>query len=175
MNLKKSILGVFILLIFSCGNQKSDKVFSKEGVSFTYPSSWRIEKQRELPYEGYHVSIRNSGFDTGFDKGGEFSLRWYTKNLNRQRYLENIQESFFESQEIANDIKFESVRDNNFNGLPAISCDYTINKLGIETRGEIYVFLKGERTYSIIKQELTYYISKNKPGFDIIESTFKVE
>ena len=133
MNLKKSILGVFILLIFSCGNQKSDNIFSKEGVSFTYPSSWRIEKQRELPYEGYHVSIKNSGFDTGFDKGGVFSLRWITKNLNRQKYLEIIKETL-ESQGMADDIKFESVRDNNFNGLPAISCDYTINKLGIETK-----------------------------------------
>ena len=81
----------------------------------------------------------------------------------------------YENQKILNDLEFQPVRDNDFNGIESISCDFKWNTLGMKHSGVIYVFLRGENTYSIIKQEAIEDVSKNKKGFDLIESTFTVE
>ena len=170
MKFYKSLIVVFLIILCSCGTDKTGGDFSKDGVSFTYPSGWNIEEQNDIDGAGYYLSVNKSGFNTS----GVLTLTWIERKLDEDTYLEIIQEGFNE-EEVLSDLEFQSAKEDDFNGIPALSCNYTFNTLGIEHQGIVYVFLKGERTYSVIEQEAVYDVSKNKEGFDTIESTFKLE
>jgi hypothetical protein len=164
------LISISLIIAFSCGSQKPGGSFLRDGVSFTYPSGWSITEQEDLDGAGYYLSIEKAGFDAS----GLLTLTWINGILDSHEYLEIIQEEY-ENQRLLNDLEFQSARDNNFNGIQSISCDFKFKTLGLEHRGTIYVFVSGENTYSIIKQEAIEDISKNKEGFDLIESTFKVK
>ncbi|GGD27585.1 hypothetical protein [Flavobacterium orientale] len=170
MKFWKSIVSVFFIAVISCGSEKPGGNFSRDGVSFTYPSGWSITEEGDLDGTGYYLSVEKEGFDAS----GLLTLTWVTQIPDSKEYLEIIQEEY-KQQKILKDLKFQSVRDNNFNGIPSLSSDFKFNTFGLEHKGTIYVFVKGKNTYSIIKQEAIEDISKNQEGFDLIEGTFKVE
>ena len=142
----------------------------RDGVSFTYPPGWSITEQADIDGTGYYLSVEKAGFN----ESGLLTLTWVNGILDSREYLELLQEKY-KNQKSLKDLKFQSVRDNNFNGIQSISCDYKFTTLGLEYRGTIYVFVSGENTYSIAKLEAVIDSSKNKKGFDLIESTFKVK
>ena len=170
MKFWKSVIGVFIVIVFSCGTQKTGGNFLKDGVSFKYPSGWSIDEEGDLDGSGYFLSVNKSGYDAS----GLFTVTWIEGILDSHEYLEIIQENYGD-QKVFDDLEFKAASDNDFNGIPTISCDYKFNTIGIKHRGVIHVFSKGERTYSIVEQETIEDISKNKEGFDMMKSTFKVE
>jgi hypothetical protein len=171
MKFWKSLIIVFIIVVASgCGTQTPGGIFLRDGVSFTYPSGWSITEQEDLDGAGYYLSVEKSGFDAS----GLVTLTWINGTIDSWDYLEIIQEEF-KNQKLLNGLEFQSVRDDSFNGIQSISCDFKFNGFGLKHSGVIYVFVKGENTYSIIKQEAIEDISKNKNGFELIESTFKVE
>lgn len=171
MKFRKSIIIVFLIVIaFGCRGQALNGHFSRDGVSFTYPSDWSITEQDDLDGAGYYLSIEKSGFD----ESGLVALTWINRVLNSWDYLEIIQEEY-KNQELLNGLEFQSAKDNSFNGIQSISCDFKFSTLGLKHSGVIYVFVIGEKTYSIIKQEAIEDISKNKNGFELIEGTFEVE
>ena len=171
MKFWKIIIIVFLIVVASsCGTQEPGGNFLRNGVSFTYPSGWSITEQEDLDGEGYYLSVEKAGFDAS----GLLTLTWINGVLDSREYLKMIQEEY-ENQKLLNDFEFQSARDNSFNRIQSISCDFKFNTLGVRHSGVIYVFVRGENTYSIIKQEAIEDISKNKKGFDLIEDTFKVE
>ena len=170
MKLWESIISVFLIIAFSCGTQKPGGSFSRDGVSFTYASGWSITEQEDLDGAGYYLSIEKSGFDAS----GLLTLTWINGILDLREYLEIIQEEY-KNQKLLTNLDFQAARDNDFNGIQSISCNFKLNTFGLDHTGVIYVFVVGENTFSIIKQEVIEDISKNKMGFDLIESTFKVE
>lgn len=171
MKFWKSIIIFFLIVVASgCGTQEPGGIFLRDGVSFKYPSGWSITEQEDLDGAGYYLSVEKAGFDAS----GLLTLTWINGVLDSHEYLEIIQEEY-ENQKLLNDLEFQSARDNNFNGIQSISCDFKLNILGLKHSGVIYVFVRGENTYSILKQEAIEDISKNKKGFDLIEDTFKVE
>lgn len=170
MNLLKSISVFLVLFSISCAGQSSDIDFSKDGVSFKYPSDWSITDQEDLDGAGYYLSVEKEGFNSS----GLLTITWVNVILNSSEYLKIIQDEL-ETQIALSDLKFELAQDVTYNGMQSISCNFTFNTLGVKHRGIIYVFLNGQKTYSIIKQEALEDISKNKEGFDLIESTFKVK
>ena len=153
----------------SCGSQP-DESFVKDGVSFTHPSDWSIKDQNDLDNGGFYMSVKKEGYIAS----GILTLTRINGTLDPNRYLEITQEQY-KTQKVLNDLEFQSVQDYDFNGIPAISCDFKFDIEGLEHTGVVYVFKSGDSTYSIIRQEAIDDISKNKQGFDLIESTFKVE
>ena len=171
MKFWKSLIIVFLIVVASgCGTQTPGGNFLRDGVSFAYPSGWSITEQEDLDGAGYYLSVEKSGFDAS----GLVTLTWINGILDLLEYLEIIQEEY-KNQKLLNGLEFQSVRDNSFNGIQSISCDFKFNTLGVKHSGVIYVFVKGENTYSIIKQGAIEDITKNKIGFELIEGTFKVE
>ena len=170
MKFYKSIVGVFLIIACSCGTDKKGGNFLKDGVSFTYPSGWSITSQSDLANEGFFLTVEKEGFTAS----ASLSLTLIKGKLDASRYLEILKEEYGK-QKVFDDLKFQSVRDNNFNGVEAVSSDYTFNTLGVKHKGIVYVFYKGENTYAVIKQEALKDVSGNKEGFDTIESTFKLE
>ena len=171
MNLWKSV--VFVLLfavVSSCGEQEPGGKFRKEGVSFIYPSGWSITKQKEINGSGYLLSIQKAGFQAS----GLVTLTWVNKVIDERVYVGLLQKEYV-NQKVLKNIKFQPTRERSFNGIKSVSCGFNFNVLGVKHRGEIFVFVKGEKTYSIIKQEALKDISTNKEGFERIESTFKVK
>jgi len=171
MKFWKSIIIVFLIVVASsCGNQEPGGNFLRNGVSFTYPSGWSITEQEDLDGVGYYLSVEKAGVD----ESGLLTLTWINGVLDSREYLEMIQEEY-ENQKLVKKLEFQSARDNSFNGIQSISCDFKFNTLGMRHSGVIYVFVRGENTYSILKQEAIEDIPKNKKGFDLIEDTFKVK
>ena len=171
MKFWKSIINVFLIVVASgCGSKAPGGNFLRDGVSFTYPSGWSITEQEDLDGAGYYLSVEKAGFDAS----GLITLTWINGVLDSRDYLEIIQEEY-KNQKLLNGLEFQSARDDSFNGIQSISCDFKFNTFGVKHRGVIYVFVRGENTYSIIKQEAIEDISNNKNGFELIEGSFKVE
>ena len=171
MKFWKSIIIVALLVeIAGCANQKLRENFFKDGVSFTCPSDWSVTKQEDLDGTGYYLSVEKRGLNAS----GLLTITWINVVTDSHDYLETIQEEF-KNQKLLNDLEFQSARDNSFNGIQSISSDFKFSTLGLKFRGVIHIFIKGENTYSIVKQEAIEDISKNKKGFKLIETTFKVE
>ena len=171
MKFWKSILIVFVIVITnSCGNQKPGGNFTRDGVSFTYPSGWSITEQEDLDGLGYYLAVEKAGFDAS----GLFALTWINGILDEQEYLGTIQEEF-QNQTVLSDIEFQPARIDAFNGIEAISCDYKFHTLGVKHSGIITIFISGEKTYAVTRQEAIEDILKNKNGFDLMESSFKVK
>ena len=157
MKFQKSIVTVFILIALSCGNQKPDEIFSRDGASFTYPSDWSISKEDDVYGGGYYVSMEKEGFGAS----GTLKLTMIKGRLDSSRYFEILQEEY-EEIKMFDDLEFESARDTVFNGIPATSTDFKYNTSGIKHSGVAYVFYNGENMYSVIKEEADKDISENK-------------
>lgn len=169
-NWKRLIIVLLILAASGCGSQAPGGNFLRDGVSFTYPTGWSITEQEEIEGGGYYLSVEKDGFNVS----GLLTLTWINGLVDTHEYLETIQAGF-EKQKLLNDITFQPVRDNNFNGIPCISSDYKFTTLSVKHIGIIYVFVKGDKTYSIMKQEAIEDVANNKEGFDEIVASFKVE
>jgi len=171
MKFSKRRINVFLIVVASgCGSKAPGGNFLRDGVPFTYPSGWSITEQEDLDGAGYYLSVEKAGFDAS----GLITLTWINGVLDSRDYLEIIQEEY-KNQKLFNGLEFQSARDDSFNGIQSISCDFKFNIFGVKHRGVIYVFVRGENTYSIIKQEAIEDISNNKNGFELIEGSFKVE
>lgn len=119
---------------------------------------------------GYYLSVEKAGFNTS----GLLTLTWINGLIDSNEYLEIIQKEF-KNQTVLNDLEFELAQESNFNGMQSISCRFTFNTLSVKHKGTVYVFSKGEKTYSVVKQGALEDASENKKGFNVIESTFKIE
>lgn len=171
MTIIKSILSLIILafLAFSC-EYKSEEKFLKDGVSFTYPSDWIITEQENLNGKGYYLCIEKKGVS----ESGLITFTWVETAIGSLEYIHRLQQEF-RNQELITNLGFTPPKKSRFNKIPSISCDFHFKTLGVSYSGVIYAFTFGQKTFSVIKQDALEDISKNKSGFKLIESTFKIK
>lgn len=170
MRLLKGVLSFLLIFSFSCGNHSDGGSFSKDGLSFTYPSGWSIIEQEDIDGEGYYLSVEKSGFNSS----GILCMTWIYNIIDPYEYLEIIKDEY-RSNKIFKNLKYSSTRNNIFNEFQSISSDFEFNNFGLQHRGVIHIFVNDGITYSVVKQEALEDISKNKKGFEFIESTFKID
>lgn len=183
MNLSKAILGIVVFTVYSCVsntntntntnnsiNNSTGREFSRDGVSFSFPSDWNISDQEDIDGLGYYLSVEKKGFD----ESGLVTISWLNGDIGTYEYMEIIKEEY-KNQKLLKELIFEPVKNSTFNGIQSISCNFTFNTLGIEHKGIINVFLFNRKTFSVLKQEALEDIAKNRIGFELIESSFKVE
>ena len=170
MNDIKSLFIALLLLVSSCASQKNGGEFRKEAVSFKFPSGWSITEQDDLDGAGYYLSVEN----TGFDASGLLTITWVNGVLEDREYLEIIQRGYLD-QKLFNELKFGLVNEGYFNKIPSISSDFNYSTLGVKHNGVMYVFVKDDKTYSIIKQQAVEDAPKQKQDFDSIVASFNVE
>lgn len=161
---------MILLLLISCTSNRNIVDFSKDGVSFSYLSSWSITEQEELDDSGYYLSVEKNGID----ESGLITITWFQGYIDSKDYIEILQNEY-ENQILLNDLEFDSSVLSTFNGIESISCDFHFSVLGINHKGKVYVFSRGNRTFSIVRQEAIEDISKNKEGFELIESSLKIQ
>lgn len=169
MNLLDSLFSILLILICNFGNQKEYDSFSKDGLSFTYSADWSITEQEDLDGDGYYLSVEK----TGFNSSGMLAMTWIYGVLNPHEYIEMMKDEYRENK-VMKDLKYSVVRNCTFGGIKTISCDYSCSILSVKHHGAFYVFVKGGNTYFMVKNEALEDIAKNQKGFDLIESTFKI-
>ncbi len=170
MKLYRILLAVVSLFIttMSYGEANTDKHFELQGVSFNYPDDWRITKQEKVEDNGYYLSVEKKGWDTS----GIVVFTWVDE-VDEEAYLKVLQE-ILKGQPFFRKVEFSPVRQTIFSKKPAIVSDVTASILGMKARGSIYVFTSGEKTYSVIEEEMLEDAEKNKADFKLIETTFTV-
>lgn len=161
---------ILIVFVCSCSSNKPGGTFLKDGVSFTYPSGWSITEEEEIDGGGYYLSVEKAGFEAS----GIVTITWINNIIDSHDYLQLLQEEY-ENQKMLKELEFQPAREAKFNGIQCIASELNFKTLGVAHRGIMYVFTSGEKSYSIIRQEAIEDISKNKDGFDLIESTFKIQ
>ncbi|MBN1759587.1 MAG: hypothetical protein JW863_14770 [Chitinispirillaceae bacterium] len=166
----KTIIAAILVSISSCGSKSNGGDFVKDNVSFSYASGWSITEQEDYGESGYYLSVEKKGFD----ESGLMTVTWINAIRDSMDYLEIIQQEY-RKQKLLKNLEFAPIRKSTFNGMPSLSCDFKFKTIGVGHNGTIYVFLKGGKTYSIIRQEALEDVSKNKEGFELLESSFKVE
>src|SRR6218665_586737 len=120
IKLSIGLLAVLFFFISSCGSPKKDWKFTKADVSFTGPGDWKITDKDNLDGAGYYVSIEK----TGLESSGLYVLTWVNQILDSQEYLEELQDGFESRKELEN-VVFETVRNTDYNGIPAISSNFS--------------------------------------------------
>ncbi len=169
----KTLIGLLIVLFFvtsSCGAPKKNWKHTKDNVSFMVPGDWKISEKDNLDDGGYYLSIEKDGLESS----GLYILSWVNRHLDSLYYLGQFQQGFKDRKELEN-LEFGAVRNTDYNGIPAISSDYSFSMLNEESRGTIYIFSKLNRTYSVTEQGTVEDVSENQTGFELIESTFKIK
>lgn len=170
MKIWTNILIVVLLIAVGCKAKDPGGDFSRDGVSFSYPSGWSITEQDDMDGIGYYLAVEKSGFDAS----GLVTLTWVDIVVDRNEYIQTIQEEITD-QPFMDNLKFQPEVEGTFGEMPALSSEFTSKTMGIKHDGVIYVFEHEGKTYSVIKQEAREDHQKNKEGFDLIESTFKVK
>ena len=168
----KVFKGVFIaltILIVSCESKSTGGDFTRDDVSFTYPEGWSITDSDSLDGAGFYLSLEKSGYDAS----GLLTITWINGMLDADDYL-NIIKDEFKSQEVLDGLDFEMAGEGAFNNKKSLSCEFNFETLGLKHRGIVHVFLEGNKTYSIIRQEALEDSVENKQGFDAIETSFKL-
>lgn len=169
----KILIGLLVALFFftcSCDVAKKDWKFTKDDVSFIIPGDWSITEKDDLDGVGYYLSVEKNGLESS----GLYIATWVNQTVDSLYYLGELQKGFKSRKEL-NNVRFETFQNTYYNGIPAISSDFSFSFLNEESTGRIYVFSKSNRTYSITEQESIKNKSESQNGFQRIKSTFKIK
>jgi hypothetical protein len=170
MDIIKTVIAALLVSISSCGNKSNGGDYIKDTISFSYAPGWSITEQEDYGKKGYYLSVEKDGFN----ESGLMTVSWINGVLEPVEYLETLKMEY-EKQKVLKGLEFAPTRKSTFNGIESISCDFKFTTLGVDHKGTIYLFVKCEKTYSIIRQEALSDISKNRKGFDLLVATFKVK
>jgi len=155
--------------LFGCRRSLPETLFEKEDVSFISPEGWKIIDERSVEDSGYHVSCQRKGFGSS----GIFMVSWLNGVMKLDDYIHLYMKEFEKNLLMkAATVQFEEPVDSVFNGIPCTMSTYQAKILGVESRGEIYSFYCGGRTFMLVFQESVDESEKNKMGFKRIKSSF---
>jgi len=166
---------VFVLLslagVVACSSSPGGK-FQVGGISFVYQEGWAVTDQEDFDGQGYYVSLEKDGLNSS----GLFVLTWLYDSLDQDEWLEEYKEELKNNIIYRNsDLKFTKPVDNEFSGIPSRSVNFSLGLLGVDHEGVIHVFYGPGFTVSVMRQEAIEDKTKNRAGFDAIESSFTVE
>lgn len=153
MKIRLFIFSVLSLLCMSCSKEK---VYDKEGVTFTYPGDWEIYAEEFREEEGYYVGIKKKGFN----QSGIFLATFSTKD-GEDTFESLIEEALKFYAEAEANYHCTPVVQGTYNGIPASQFSFMVmSNSGIPHRGMVY-FLESEKWYvELILQEAEGDIKK---------------
>lgn len=170
MNLLNNLLVIVSLIVFSSGYSMAQNSFSKDGVSFKYPSDWEITEQNDLDGNGYYLAIEK----IGEEESGLVVITWINKEIEGEEYMKIIQDQY-KDQEDLESLTFETTKKSTFNKVPSVSVNMKFDLDDRNFKALIHTFVSTERTFLVLKQNVYEDISKNKEAFNLIESTFQIK
>jgi hypothetical protein len=170
--MKISALCLSALLFLSAFVSVSAQSFSREGVSFSFPSDWKVTEEENLGDGAYYLSCEKNGSDASglltvtWMKGGEMKTVINTYLTNIKKDLTAKGASAFTMEEPGAAV---------FGSYRGMASSYSFTVGGIPHSGRIYSFLSGGRTFTMIVQEALEDHAKNMEGFAKIEQSFAVK
>ena len=168
--MKRIHLLIFIICsLFGCTRKLPETLFEKDGVSFVSPEGWKIIDKKNMQDSGYHVSCQRKGFGSS----GIFMVSWLNGMIELDNYIQLYRKEFEKNVLMKTaTVQFEEPVDSVFNGIPCSLATYQAKILGVKSRGEIYSFYCGRRTFMLVFQESVDESKKNKMGFEKIKDSF---
>ncbi|MDB5251998.1 MAG: hypothetical protein JWP27_1167 [Flaviaesturariibacter sp.] len=170
--MKFSTLCLSFMLLLSAFIPASAQSFSKGGVSFSFPSDWKVTEEEEVGKDGYYLSCEKEGSDAS----GLATLTWMKGGETMeviQAYLNNLKTDL--TAKGAKSFVMVEPAPSSFGSYRGVSSSYTFSIGGLDHSGRIYCFSKGGRSYTFIFQEAVEDHKKNLAGFAKIEETFAVK
>lgn len=170
--MKKYLFFALFLFIISACQESVETQFTREGVSITSPKGWKITDQENIDDQGYYLTIEKDGLNSS----GLFVLSWVNGPLDLHEWMKMNQDGLKDNIIFRNtNLKFGDLENDRFNNLNTISSKFTVSVLGLKHEGFIHVFYEKDKSFAVVRQEALEDKSDNKPGFEIIEQSFKVE
>lgn len=160
-------LSTLILILFlplaSCKKQP-DKELSYEGISFKYPSYWKVKTEKGAE-GGVYIDAEER-----FSSETIFFVSVSPFEIDHEEMLEN----YFSKLSQDFDVTKEPATSGKFGQYRSSSVKYTMSKNREKAYGIIYAFDAEERTVLIIKQSNREYELKHEK-YKLMEDSFKVE
>lgn len=168
----KNLLFILVplTLLFSCSSPSSPEArFDRSGVSFTCPAGWKITEEDSLDGDGYYLACEKDGVISS----GLFTLTWVNDTVALEEMMEIYQDELKNNVIFKNtNIQFSPSTEGKFNNYDALVSTYGLTLLGDKTEGTMYCFYGNGKTIGLVNQQSLEDDSKNKKGFEIIETTF---
>ncbi len=143
-------------------------LFDDYGISFSIPKDWAI-LDGEIPGGGQYVSVEKSGTD----ESGRYSISILPGDMTLESLLETVKKQFREGMKpTGNEVLFTENRKELYNNIEAISCRHSFTNQGLEFEGEVKVMNCNDNIINIVTIGAKSDITKNQPGFDLIDKTF---
>ena len=163
----KKIFLILFVICFSCAEQKSTQ-FDMYGISFTYPSDWKVTDTADFGSAKY-ISIEKKGLTSS----GIITMSFTSEDFELDEYLQFLQE-LLEEQDVLENLVFQKTKETQYGKYKGISSPYTFNVSSIKHEGEIYVFEENGITMGLIQQEATEDHKKNLNGFETIKESLSL-
>ncbi|MDF4204879.1 hypothetical protein PXD56_18060 [Maribacter sp. SA7] len=161
---------IFIFLT-SCSESKPAN-FERDGVVMTSPAGWGITDQENIDDQGYYLSIEKDGFDSS----GIITMTWLNGEIDLNEWILIYQDELVNNIIYKNsNLDFTDPSDDHYNDIDTTSIQFTASILGLGHEGVIHFFHKGDKTFALLKQQAVEDNLVNKPGFDLIEESFRIE
>jgi hypothetical protein len=162
IQLSKFLIPVILFLLFSCGSNP-DKEVSYEGISFKYPSYWKVETETSQSGNIYIDASEK------FDKDAIFLISVVQTEVDPQEMTNNFLESL--SKEF--DMQKEPVESSRFGQYETSCVKYKALKLREKIYGEVHTFNIAGKTILAVKQSDKDYDLKHDK-YKLMENSLKI-
>ena len=162
------ILVVIVILTSGCTSNSATNTYSGNGITFNYSPSWHIMFPN---ISGSRTAFSVVVFKDPMQEGTEVQINVMPSNESTQDVINNAKKFRF-----LNDTKLSNGT-LEIDGVTAYQITYICNEYGDEEgiRSEQIGFVKNGNIYSIILQAPYYNFDKEKPNFDMVLNSFKVQ
>ena len=169
----KNYLLLLLILIYAlstgCKNKAVQKTFNQYGISFNYPSDWKIDDVTDLDESYYYISVEK----TGFNSSGIITIIVIEEEIDLVELITDFQENL--SSVIYNQLKVEDITETQYGQYAAVYSKYTANMIALPHEGRMYAFSANGKTVYIDEEESVKDKEKNAAGFETIRKTLKIE
>lgn len=147
--------------------------YAKHGVSFSIPEGW-TQVESPIPGEqgkpvGAYIMVEKNGED----ESGQFIASLLETKVPLLEYMDLVKNQLLQSLSLhETKVNFSEISEEEFNGEKALVCTFDHNAVDLNFQGELKAFYCGDKTVQIFIQEEVSDAPKNKPGFDLLTSSF---
>jgi hypothetical protein len=166
-----SMLVLLLFVAVSC-KESPQKQYAKDGVSFTCPKGWKIDKYRKMENGAHLLTIVKGGFSSS----GLININWINSEVEPGAWLDAYQKELRKNVIYKNsNLKFGPKHSGQFSYFQTNAIDFEVKLLGIKYYGIIQEFVTKNKSFAILKQQALKDTAENRPGFKTIEASFAVE
>lgn len=169
-----NLLLLVSLLFVGCGEPAAKidkpKTFDKDGLSFSYPSNWKVEE------DSHELAARYVSIETGGDANTTI-LVFHESEQTLQEFADEIGASLKEGLPITGRVSeahSKTVQGKKFDGIKDL---ITASVLGdpLEFTAEFYLLEQGKQKLYFMSMVATEDLAQVQPGFDLILGSLKQE